>query len=292
MKKVILSVLLASVVISVSACGSKTTSSNNQNAVNKSATNTSTNAANNIASENKSSNNTNEVDSPKSNINETSTSSSEDSNTITDINSWNHPVKYVFKNAGIQVTKVDFKNNKTYPIFYVKLVKDLNNNYKIYYNNLIKQVATANGYWDYEIIDNAKNVDIKVTCNRGNRTIKQALYNGKSSYFQNSKVNNTESVDNEMINYLKDNVSEVKSFMDVLSKSQSPKGIIYVEREPDSNSNDIYVKNYYLLYVGESYTDHNVNIYRFAINKDTKEILYYDVTDNKYESLSDWRKNK
>lgn len=287
MKKVILSVLLASVVVSVVGCGSNSASTNNKNEKSNSVTNT----ASSIAKDNKNFNNTSEVDSPQSNINET-TSGNQDSNTITDINSWNHPVKYVFKNAGIQVTKVEFKNNKTYPIFYVKLINNLNDSNKTYYKNLITQIATANGYWDYEIIDSTKNVDLKVTCDKNSKTVQQVLYNGSSSYFLNSNINQPASRDNEMISYLKDNVSEVKSFMDVLSKNQSPKGVVYVEREPDPNSSDAYIKNYYLLYVGESYTDHNVNIYRFAINKDTKEILYYDVVDNKYESLSDWRKNK
>lgn len=233
-------------------------------------------------------NSTKEIDSPTAD-----NSLNQSSDTITDISSWTHPVKYVFSNADIQVYKVEFKNNKTYPIFYVNLIKALSLDNKVYYKNLIKQIATANGNWDYEIIDSNKGIDIKVTCDRSKQIVKQISYNKDSQYFEESVQTSTESLDNELIDYLTNNVSEVKSFVDTMNSSKAgTKAIVYVERYPDANSSDEHLKNYYGLYVGEGHSDHNVNIYRFAINKDTKEILYYDVADDKYMSLQDWRKNR
>jgi hypothetical protein len=267
--------ILVVILIGVSGCATTQSSVNNttQKAV-----------ASDIKS-NESGNSVKEIDSP--NVN------NEKSDTITDITSWNHPVKYVFKNASVDVEKVIFKNNKTYPIFYVKLSKNLDDTNKIYYNNLINQVATANGYWDYEIIDQARNVDIKVSCDKLNRSVKEVTNNGDNTYFANTVQPQPGNTDSQIVDYLVNNVSEVKSFMQTLQNSPNGvKGITYVEREPDPNSSNTYLKNYYGLYVGESYPDHNVNIYRFAINKDTKEILYYDVVNDKYESLSNWRTNE
>lgn len=250
----------------------------------------SNNAVSNNSSVSTVSNKTTEIDSPK-----VSNSLSQDNSldTITDISNWTHPVKYVFKNANIEVSKVEFKNNKTYPIFYVKLVKGLNSDNKVYYKNLIKQIAAANGNWDYEIIDASKDVDIKVTCDRSKHIVTQIEYNKDSKYFEDSTETDHAISDTELVNYLISNVKEVNSFVQTMNNNKSgAKSIVYVERYPDSNSSDEHLKNYYGLYVGESYPDHNVNIYRFAINKDTKEILYYDVVNDKYMSLDDWRKNK
>ena len=280
MRKIALSMILIVILIGVSGCINKSVSKGN--------TTKNTATQNTVSSDiksNQSGNSVKEVDSPKIN--------NEDSDIITDITSWNHPVKYVFKNAGVDVEKVVFENNKTYPIFYVNLSNNLDDNNKIYYKNLINQVATANGYWDYEIIDQNKNVDIKVSCDRSNRSVKETTNNGDNTYFANTTEPQIEDTDTQMIGYLVNNVDEVKSFMKSLQNNASGvKGITYVEREPDPNSNNVYLKDYYGLYVGESHSDHNVNIYRFAINKDTKEILYYDVVNDKYENLSDWRNNK
>lgn len=279
MKKIALSIILIVTLFGITSCGKKSQVQNNkvESTVSNDAKSNMTNTING--------NTTNEVDSP--------TSVNDKSDVITDINSWNHPVKYVFKNANIDIQKVGFKNDKTYPIFYVSLTKNLDDENKIYYKNLVNQIATANGYWDYEIIDENKNIDIKVVCDRNNRTVTGVTNNGSSNYFTVTDTNDVKNTDDQITEYLKDNVSEVKSFIQALEGNNSGvKAIVYVEREPDPNSNNVYLKNYYGIYVGESHQDHNVNVYRFAINKDTKEILYYDVVNDKYESLSDWRKSK
>ncbi len=300
MRKIVLSMILVVVLVGISGCTNKSAANtsttqgakNNttQNTANNTVNNTASNAASNTTSNTVNNtevngNNVKEIDSPKAN--------NDNSDTLTDLTSWNHPVKYVFKNANVNVTKVVFKNNKTFPIFYVNLTKNLDDNNKIYYKNLIKQVATANGYWDYEIIDQTKNIDIKVLCDRLNRSVKEVTNNGENTYFSTTTEKQSGNTDSQMVDYLVNNVSEVKSFMQSLQNNKNGvKGITYVEREPDPNSTDLYLKNYYGLYVGESHSDHNVNIYRFAINKDTKEILFYDVVNDKYENLSNWRTSK
>lgn len=248
--------------------------------------------SNTVSSQAAALNKTAEIDSPKSNaVNNSSQNNNAD--TITDIDNWNHPVKYVFNNAGIKVNKVDFQNNKTYPIFNVSFVKEFNEDNKIYYKNLINQVATANGYWDYEIADTSKSIDIKVSCNRSKYTVTNVDYNKDREYFNVLTKSDTESADTELITYLENNVNEVKSFVQTLGNNKDGvSAVVYVERYPDSSSSDKYMRDYYGIYVGESHSDHNVNVYRFAINKDTKEILYYDVADNKYLTLDDWRKSK
>ena len=242
-------IILVVVVIGISGCTNKATSKDNtvQNKTTQ----------NEVASDlksNQTENSVKEIDSP--NV------KNDTSDTITDITAWNHPVKYVFKNASVDISKVVFKNNKTYPIFYVNLSKNLDDSNKVYYKNLIKQVATANGYWDYEIIDQSKNIDIKVSCDRLNRSVKETTNNGDNTYFANITQSPVVNTDSEMVDYLTNNVSEVKSFMQALQSNQNGvKGVTYVEREPDPNSSNIYLKNYYGLYVGESHPDHNCLLY-------------------------------
>lgn len=285
MKKLAISIILIVTLFGVTACNGSTAVKSNKNEASVKVSNR-TNVASNNETAVVSNSSSNEVDSPTGN------STVINSNDITNISAWTHPVKYVFQNNNVIVDKVEFKNNRTYPIFYVELGKNLNDENKTYYKNLINQVATANGYWNYEIIDTNKKIDIVVTCNRSTRTVKEITNNGDESYFSSMLSTNTNS-DDEIVQYLINNVNEVSSFVNSLkSNTNGVKAIVYVEREPDSNSSNEYLKNYYGVYVGESYPDHNVNIYRFAVNKDTKEILYYDVVNDKYETLSEWRQNK
>lgn len=216
-----------------------------------------------------------------------------DDEVITDISNWSHPTKEVFNAEGIKINKVELKNNKTYAIFYVDLTKDLNDENKSYYVDVIKRVAAANGYWDFEIKDENKDIDIKVSC-KDRKAVESIQYNKDSKYFSTlttSAASNTVNSD-ELINYLKQSVPEVSSFVDTLSKNKSVKPILYIERSPNASSSDTYLKNYYVIYVGEQHEDHNVNTYRFAINKDNKQILYFDIANNKYETLQEWRNSR
>lgn len=67
---------------------------------------------------------------------------------------------------------------------------------------------------------------------------------------------------------------------------------MYVEAEPDATSKDVYARDYYRVYVGESHATHNVMIYRFLIHKDTKKISVIDPVTFEPMSLKDWREQK
>lgn len=209
---------------------------------------------------------------------------------IKDINSWNHPVKNILNRENIKINKVVLQNNKTYPIFYVTFSKELNTDNKEYYGKLMKEIALANGYWNFEIVDEGRNADIKVKC-KDKKSVDSISYNKDSSYFALNSVQSL-SKEQELVNYLVSNVSEVRSFMNVHANNTNSKSTIYVERYPNAAATNTYEKNYYMIYVGESFPDHIVNTYRFAINKDTNEILYYDTAKDKYETLTEWRNSK
>ncbi|MFL0253278.1 hypothetical protein ACJDT4_22995 [Clostridium neuense] len=275
MKKAILITTLLIATVTFSACGNN--SNNTKSTSSKSAASTSKKT--NLAS--------------TSNKTDTSTNTDE---VINDIDNWSHPVKDVFSAAGIKINKVELKDNKTYAIFYASLNKELNDDNKAYYSNLVQKVAAANGYWDCEIKDDNKDIDIKVKC-KDKKAVDSIDYNKDSKYFMAANTSASSSTTNtvnkdELIDYLKQNVTEVSSFVDTLSKNKNVKPILYIERSPNPSSNDTYLRDYYVIYVGENHTDHNVNIYRFAINKDNKQILYYDTTKNKYETLQEWRDSK
>lgn len=272
MKKSFLILTLLIATVTFSACGSNSTNTGSASNKTQSSANKSTKLA---TSANEASNSEN------------------DSNVITDIDNWSHPVKAIFNAENIKINKVELKDNKTYATFYVSLNKDLNNENKSYYLNILQRIAVANSYWDYEIKDENKDVDIKVKCNKDKKAIESIDYNKDSNYFLTSNTTASTPINkDELIDYLKQNVTEVSSFVDTLSKNKNVKPILYIERSPSAASSNIYLRDYYVIYVGEQHSDHNVNTYRFAINKDNKEILYYDTTQNKYETLNEWRNGR
>ncbi|MBO9610291.1 MAG: hypothetical protein J7639_30305 [Paenibacillaceae bacterium] len=65
--------------------------------------------------------------------------------TITDIKKWQHPVKKILDTAG-RLEKVEFKDNETYPIFYVDFIQTPN--YTFY-----TELAEANGYWNFSVVN-------------------------------------------------------------------------------------------------------------------------------------------
>jgi len=95
---------------------------------------------------------------------------------IDDIDGWEHPAKAVFLLKGIEVNKVVLTNNKTYPFFYVTFPKYITGTNKRYFDDLTDNIAKANAYWDYEIVDSEKNIQLKVTCNRQKQLITNRIY--------------------------------------------------------------------------------------------------------------------
>lgn len=272
MKRAILILTLLIATMTFSACGNNSNNTGSSTNKNKASASKSTKLANSAKE---------------------ASNTENDSNVITDIDNWNHPVKAIFNAENIKINKVELKDNKTYAIFYVGLNKDLNDENKSYYVSTLKKIASANSYWDYEIKDENKDIDIKVKCSKDKKSIESIDYNKDSNYFSTLTTTTSVAINkDEVIDYLKQSVPEVSSFVDTLSKNKNVKPILYIERSPNASSSDVYLKDYYVIYVGEQHSDHNVNTYRFAINKNDKQILYYDTTKNKYETLDEWRSSR
>lgn len=99
----------------------------------------------------------------------------------------------------------------------------------------------------------------------------------------------------ELLDYLYDNIEEIQQLEQRLMTYAEPDVSLtmYVEAEPDPNSKYIYDQDYYRIYVGEDHQGtRQVNVYRFLIHKDTREILHLNPITFEPESLDQWRKYK
>jgi len=83
---------------------------------------------------------------------------------ISNINSWRHPTKDVFEKYNIVIQKVALLNNGVYPVFYAAMPGDP----QLIHNDeantaFLNEVAMANSWWDFSIIDNNMvKVDVKL----------------------------------------------------------------------------------------------------------------------------------
>ena len=219
-----------------------------------------------------------------------------DKNTISDLSSWDHPVKQVFENNKIVISKVELINQKTYPIFYVKFPFDLDYSYAHVFKAIIDQIATANTYWDFKIIDEDRNTSVEVLCDKSLKEVKEIIVNGNVGYF-NELLEKGETVDNEcdkVTYYLMENVPEIDEFresLDKYSREQNDKVnlVMRLESEPDPKSSDEFSKYYYSIYVGENHDTRTVRWNTFLVHENLKEILIYDIMTDDYISLEKWR---
>lgn len=237
----------------------------------------------------------------------TSNKKTEDVKTITDANDWNSPVKNVLDNNNIKFIKVEIKDKGTYSTIYVQFPYDIDGDHKSNFRQIVKDIASANSFENYKIQDDKNAIYLEVTCDKSKKLVKD-VQGGPEGYFDNlypSQNNSTGSTggsgntstspntntNENMIDYVKKNVPEIGNLeKSLISKSNGTvKLSMYIERQPNPTSTNVYIRDYYGIYVGESHPDHNVNIYRFAVQKDTKEILYYDVVQDKYMTLDEWR---
>lgn len=102
-----------------------------------------------------------------------------DKEVITDIKNWNHPVKIILNDYyNFILYKVELLNNKTYPIFYMNFPLNLNKSSEFYLRDLFISIAEANGYWDYEIKDVNRTLDIKVSCDTKSKKVININFNG------------------------------------------------------------------------------------------------------------------
>jgi len=96
----------------------------------------------------------------------------------------------------------------------------------------------------------------------------------------------------ELLDYLYDNVEQIPQLEQrLMTYAEADVGLaMYVEAEPDPLSDDIYEKEYYRVYVGEDHQGRTLNVYRFLIHKDTKEILHINPITFEPEDLEQWQK--
>jgi len=99
----------------------------------------------------------------------------------------------------------------------------------------------------------------------------------------------------ELLDHLYQNVPEIEEINNrIMTYAEADVRVtMYIEEEPNYLSEDEYERDYYRIYVGEDHQGtRQVNVYRFLIHKDTKEILAIDPVTFEPMSLEEWRANK
>lgn len=100
---------------------------------------------------------------------------------IADIKNWKHPTKEVFENNNMVLWKIELRDKRRYPIFYVKNDKEVN----IYDYKTLSDIAESNGFWDYMVVKESEYV--KVFCNKiKKRVVKTESNKAKKEYDSNS----------------------------------------------------------------------------------------------------------
>ena len=100
----------------------------------------------------------------------------EDVTVITNIQEWQHPVKEVFNKYKVTLYKVELHQNKTYPIFDVRLPYDpwLVHNDR-FFKPLYYDTLKANGFWRYSFVDRDSGVKITITWDKKTRTMQEDI---------------------------------------------------------------------------------------------------------------------
>ncbi|KAF2991652.1 hypothetical protein OGR47_08930 [Methylocystis sp. MJC1] len=70
-----------------------------------------------------------------------------------DLKQWSHPTRRVLDYAHIELKKVELCNNELYPVFTVRFAYDPNGPNDKYFNKLYADMAAANGYHAYSLVD-------------------------------------------------------------------------------------------------------------------------------------------
>lgn len=214
---------------------------------------------------------------------------------ISDIASWKHPVKDVLVKKNIKILKVELLRNKTYPIFYLEIapVYEFNSQFAKYFDILLNEIAKANGYWDFRVVDVKKGLKFEVECDKKNKLINDIIANGKRGLLKEMIDYNEMVVKNFMLamDFLEKNVPEIAEFRERIRKASNGevKVIMRLDGVPDKYSNDEY-HEYYCIYVGEDHPDHTVRWNTFYVNLDQSKILVDDLFSGNIISVEQWRK--
>ena len=88
-----------------------------------------------------------------------------------DLATWRHPTRDVLRAARARVKRVELCNGGSFPVFTVILPYDVYGRADDYFNKLYADLAKANGFWSYALVDLANNVVISVAVERAGRTV-------------------------------------------------------------------------------------------------------------------------
>lgn len=87
--------------------------------------------------------------------------------------------------------------------------------------------------------------------------------------------------------YLETSVSELADYKQFIENQSSGEAHLLVETS--SSLRQIGEKKYYPVYVGEQWSDHRVNWEWFYVSEQMNEILWYNLVDDEFCSLEEWR---
>jgi hypothetical protein len=153
---------------------------------------------------------------------------------IDDIGAWNHPVKKFLVAAPYSLSRLELYDKSTYPVFFVGYPKNPRQCDSSVIS-LIDSVAKANFFNDFEFVNLADSLQIKVACDKKMRRVERIVVNGKERY-RAETADQTISIDEYLetyLQYLKANDtlrgSTVKSFFrEDLDKDGWPEAVVAV----------------------------------------------------------------
>ena len=88
-----------------------------------------------------------------------------------DLSRWRHPAKLVLVHAGAKLAKVELCNDDRFPVFTVTLPFDPDGQTDAYFDKLYANLAYANGFWSYALVDTSDDVIIVATSERRKRQV-------------------------------------------------------------------------------------------------------------------------
>ena len=94
----------------------------------------------------------------------------------------------------------------------------------------------------------------------------------------------------KMEEYLETSVPELTSYKQFIEEQSSGEAHLIVEM--NFTLLKIGEKNFYPIYVGEQWDDHRVNWEWFYVSEQMDEILWYNLADDEFYSLEEWRNSK
>lgn len=201
-----------------------------------------------------------------------------------DVEEWNSPVKDVFAANNIDLQEIEL-TNKTYYTFYVEFPNDLNLENETYFDKAVRAIAAANKFQSFKMEDSEKEIVIEVECKAGSVT--QIVYNENKNFFADLKA--LEAKRQVFADAILKAVPELNGLTQRVEKRQG-KMVIKIAQSPQTDSEDKYEKNYYLISIVEINDGEGHELDQCLISPDAKEILWMDADEDKYLTAPQWRK--